>query len=67
MVTTIPARFASQVARDPDATALVFGTTTMSFAELDRRSNALAWLLHRRGVRTTNRSASWENAAPTWW
>jgi len=47
---TIPALFAAQVYRDPDATALVFGTACMTYAELDRRSNALAWLLRRRGV-----------------
>ena len=47
---TIPALFATRVAKDPDATALVFGSTSMTYAELDRRSNALAWLLRRRGV-----------------
>jgi amino acid adenylation domain-containing protein len=49
---TIPALFAAQVARDPEATALVFGTGSMTYAELDRRSNAMAWLLRRRGVGT---------------
>jgi amino acid adenylation domain-containing protein len=49
---TIPALFAAQVARDPGATALVFGGESVSYAELDRRSNALAWLLRRRGVGT---------------
>src|SRR6185437_14589798 len=47
---TIPALFAAQVARDPDAIAVVSGTTAVSYAELDRRSNALAWLLRDRGV-----------------
>jgi amino acid adenylation domain-containing protein len=47
---TIAALFAAQVARDPDATALVSGTGSLTYAELDRRSNALAWLLRRRGV-----------------
>ena len=47
---TVPALFAAQVARNPDATALVFGTRSVTYAELDRRSNALAWLLRRRGV-----------------
>ena len=47
---SVPALFAAQVARDPDATALVLGADSVSYAELDRRSNALAWLLRRRGV-----------------
>jgi len=47
---TVPALFATQVARDPDATAVVFGTECVTYAELDRRSNSLAWLLRRRGV-----------------
>ena len=51
-VATIPALFAAQVARNPDATALVFGTDSVTYAELDRRSNALAWLLRQRGVST---------------
>jgi amino acid adenylation domain-containing protein len=49
---TIPALFAAQVARDPDATALVAGATRVSYAELDRRSNGLAWLLRGAGVST---------------
>ncbi len=49
---TIPARFAVQVAANPDATAMAWGSTAISYAELDRRSNALAWLLRRRGVST---------------
>ncbi len=48
--TTICTLFAAQVARDPGATALAFGGGSMTYAELDRRSSALAWLLRRRGV-----------------
>ncbi len=47
---TIPALFAAQVARNPDAPALASGTGSVTYAGLDRCSNALAWLLHRRGV-----------------
>ena len=52
---TISALFAAQVAANPEATAMVFGAgcaanTSVSYAELDRRSNALAWRLRRRGV-----------------
>jgi amino acid adenylation domain-containing protein len=50
--TTIPARFAAQVAADPDATAVAWGGSAISYTELDRRSNALAWRLRRRGVST---------------
>ena len=49
---TIPEMFAAQAARNPDAPALLFGTGSMTYAELDRRSNALAWLLRQRGVDT---------------
>jgi amino acid adenylation domain-containing protein len=49
---TIPKLFAAQAARDPHATALAFGTDSMTYAELDRHSNALAWLLRGRGVGT---------------
>jgi amino acid adenylation domain-containing protein len=49
---TIPARFAAQVVADPDATALAAGRTAISYAELDRRSNALAWRLRNLGVST---------------
>ena len=47
---TIPGLFAAQAASYPNATALVFGADSVSYAELDRRSNALAWLLRRGGV-----------------
>ncbi len=49
---TIPALFAAQVARAPDAAALIVGGAEVSYAELDRRSSALAWQLRRRGVST---------------
>jgi len=47
---TIPALFAAQAARYPDATALVCGHRAWTYARLDRRSNALAWALRDRGV-----------------
>ncbi|MFJ9890725.1 amino acid adenylation domain-containing protein [Streptomyces sp. NPDC091287] len=47
---TVPALFAEQVRRAPEAPALAFGTTTLSYAELDRRSNQLARLLIERGA-----------------
>ncbi|MBV9789285.1 MAG: amino acid adenylation domain-containing protein, partial [Chloroflexi bacterium] len=43
--------FSEQVARQPDAIALVFGATELSYAELDRRANQLAHELQGLGVR----------------
>ncbi|WP_197523362.1 non-ribosomal peptide synthetase [Actinokineospora pegani] len=42
--------FAEQVAAQPDALAVVGGEESLTFAELDRRSSALAGLLAGRGV-----------------
>jgi amino acid adenylation domain-containing protein len=47
---TLPAMFAKQVARTPDAVAVSFAGRTVSYAELDARANRLAHRLVRAGV-----------------
>ncbi|MEU4445605.1 amino acid adenylation domain-containing protein [Actinosynnema sp. NPDC050801] len=47
----VHALFSAQVARQPDATALVSGGESVSYLDLDRRANRLAHRLVERGVR----------------
>ncbi|MEV6395234.1 amino acid adenylation domain-containing protein [Streptomyces sp. NPDC051907] len=49
--TTLAEAFAEQVRRTPDATAVVFGAATLTYAELDARAEALAARLRARGAR----------------
>ncbi|MFB1482715.1 non-ribosomal peptide synthase/polyketide synthase [Corallococcus sp. RDP092CA] len=47
---TVHARFERQAAETPDADAVVFGDTTLSFQQLNARANRLAWHLRSLGV-----------------
>ncbi|MDA4108258.1 peptide synthetase, partial [Mycobacterium holsaticum DSM 44478] len=49
-VEPVPALFAAQVARTPDAVAVTFDGRSMTYAELDDAANRLAHLLSRRGA-----------------
>ncbi|MFF7177670.1 amino acid adenylation domain-containing protein [Streptomyces sp. NPDC008121] len=47
---TLASLFAAQAARTPDAPAVVFESTTLGYAELDRRAEALARRLRAHGA-----------------
>jgi amino acid adenylation domain-containing protein len=47
---TLPDLFEAQVAQNPAATALVFRKTSLTYGELNERSNRLAHLLMERGI-----------------
>ena len=57
MPTSVPAMFAAQVARAPEAVAIVFADLSMTYRELDEASNRLAHLLFSQGVRPSDRVA----------
>ena len=48
---SIPALFAAQVARTPEAVAITFGDGSLTYRELDEAANRLAHLLSGQGVR----------------
>jgi amino acid adenylation domain-containing protein len=50
VIAPIPTLFEAQAARTPDAEAVVFQGRTLSYGELNRRSNRLAYALIARGI-----------------
>ncbi|MEU7717502.1 amino acid adenylation domain-containing protein [Streptomyces tibetensis] len=50
MTATLVERFAQVVRRTPDATAVVFGDTALTYAELDRRADRVAHALRAGGA-----------------
>jgi amino acid adenylation domain-containing protein len=48
--TCIHELFERQVERSPDAIAIIFEDSRLTYRELNRRANQLAWYLHKRGV-----------------
>ena len=52
--TTLPALFEAQVERSPEATALVFEESTLTYAQLNAQANRLAHLLIGRGIGPEN-------------
>ncbi|MFC5743613.1 non-ribosomal peptide synthetase [Dyella tabacisoli] len=49
---TLPQLFERQVAQSPDATALIYGDTSLSYAQLNTRANQLARQLQALGIGT---------------
>jgi amino acid adenylation domain-containing protein len=47
---TLPVLFEDQVARDPNALAVVFEEQTLTYAQLNKQANQLAWYLRSKGV-----------------
>ena len=65
---TLPALFAAQAARTPDAVALICEDETLSYRALDERANQLAHHLRAQGVAPETRSwACASNARSTCW
>ncbi|ERT14647.1 hypothetical protein O185_02615, partial [Photorhabdus temperata J3] len=61
---TIHSLFEQRVAIEPDAAALVFNDTTLTYAELNDRANKLAYILISQGIRPDDRVAICADRSP---
>jgi len=61
---SIPELFEDQVARRPDAPALKYHDTTLTYAELDARANQLARRLQTLGIRSDEPVGVWIDRSP---
>lgn len=61
---TVYQLFEEQVEKSPDAIALIFDNTEMSYAELNRKANQLAWHLKDKGLKAEDRVALWVERSP---
>ncbi|MFB8237929.1 non-ribosomal peptide synthase/polyketide synthase [Kitasatospora purpeofusca] len=64
LASTVQARFAEQVERRPDGTALVWEGGQLTYRELDRAANRLAHLLRASGVGTGSRVTVLQRRSP---
>ncbi|MYV64033.1 amino acid adenylation domain-containing protein, partial [Streptomyces sp. SID4931] len=62
---SVPARFAAQVARTPDAVAVSAGQSRLTYRELDEASDRLAHRLVTLGVRAEDRVAVFQERSAT--
>ena len=64
---TLPALFAAQAARTPEAAAVIFEDRVLSYAALEAHANRLAHHLQSLGVGPETWSGCWSSARRRWW
>ncbi|MGX1914110.1 amino acid adenylation domain-containing protein [Streptomyces phaeochromogenes] len=58
--------FEERVRRHPDAVAVVHGTTSRTYRQVNEDANRIAWALHRRGLRSEDVVAVVTERTPEW-